>query len=289
MATIVAGQPLGIIAGRGRLPAEVARAASASGRKVFVLALEGQAEPEYIAPFDHAWVRLGDGGKALRLLRDAGTKDLVLAGGVTRPSLWSLRPDARTARFLTRVGWRAMGDDSLLSAIVREFEAEGFRVIGADTVWQDARMPPGQAGRVAPDEDAWADIHRGVEVALALGRADVGQSVVVQQGIVLAVEAVEGTDAMLARAGELRRPGPGGVLVKLCKPGQEQRVDLPAVGPETVVSAHRAGLRGIAVQSGSALLLDRAAVTARADAAGIFVEGIDPERLTVAAKAEIRR
>lgn len=271
--------PLGIVAGRGGLPARVAEQAREQGRQVFVLALTGQADPAMVSRYPHAWVRLADGTAALKHLRHAGVEELVFAGAVKRPSLLSLRPDRRAATFLAKVGWRAMGDDSLLSAIVAEFEAEGFRVIGADQVWGDGRMPPGALTKARPDSAAWRDIRRGVEVVQALGAVDVGQGCVVQQGIVLAVEAVEGTDAMLARAADLRRDGPGGVLIKLAKPEQERRIDLPTIGPETIALAAKAGLRGLAVEAGGALALDRAALIAAADAAGLFVYGIDPARV----------
>ncbi len=272
-------KPLGIVAGRGALPAQVAEQAREQGRDVFMLALTGQADPAMVARYPHAWVRLADGAAALKHLRNAGVEELVFAGAVKRPSLLGLRPDRRAATFLAKVGWRAMGDDSLLSAVVAEFEAEGFRVIGADQVWDDGRMPPGALTKARPDSAAWRDIRRGVAVVQALGAVDVGQGCVVQQGIVLAVEAVEGTDAMLARAADLRRDGPGGVLVKLAKPEQERRIDLPTIGPETITLAVKAGLRGLAVEAGGALALDRAALIAAADAAGLFVYGINPARV----------
>ena len=140
-------------------------------------------------------------------------------------------------------------------------------------------MPAGRLGKIAPSEADWPDIKRGAAVATALGEADAGQAVVVQQGIVLAIEAVEGTDAMIARSATLKRDGYGGVLVKIAKPQQDKRVDLPTIGLDTVLGAERAGLMGIAIEAGSALLLDREQVIAAADKAGIFVYGIDLARL----------
>ncbi len=279
MAEIGPKGTLGIIAGRGQLPAELARAANGLGRDVFILALRGQADSCVVSSFPHNWVRMGDGSKVLGLLRQASVRELIFAGGVTRPSLLSLRPDTRAARFLAKASLRALGDDSLLTAIIREFEAEGFRVIGADSIWGEARMPAGRLGKHTPAEADWLDIRRGAEVAVALGKADVGQGAVVQQGIVLAVEAAEGTDAMLSRAASLKREGGGGVLVKVAKPQQDKRVDLPTIGLDTVLSAANANLKGIAVEAGSALLLDRAKVIAAADECGLFVYGIDLNRL----------
>ncbi len=266
---------LGILAGKGELPARLIAACRAAGRPVFVLAFEGQTDPSLVEGVAHGWCRLGAAGTAFKLLRENGVQDLVMAGRMTRPSLAELRPDLRATRFFAKVGVKALGDDGLLSSVVREIEAEGFKVVGPDEVLGDLIAPPGLYTKHAPDDQARADIERGVRVARELGRIDVGQAVVVQQGLVLGVEAIEGTDALLARCAALRREGPGGVLVKVCKPGQERRVDLPTIGVSTVSAAAEAGLRGIAVEAGRSLVLDLAGVTKAADAAGLFIIGIE--------------
>lgn len=153
-------------------------------------------------------------------------------------------------------------------------EEEGFRVVGADDILSGLTAREGVMGAVVPDEAAERDIARGVDVLQAMGAADVGQAVVVQDGIVLGVEAVEGTDALIARCGGLRREGPGGVLVKLGKPEQERRADLPTIGPETVARVREAGLRGIAVEAGATIMLSPSRVIAAADEAGIFLVGL---------------
>jgi len=248
----------------------------AAGRRVFVVGLRGFAEPGVIGPFPHAVIRMGAASEILAQLRAAECSDVVLVGPVRRPSLMDLRPDAEGARIMARIGRAAFaGDDGLLAAIVRVLGEEGFRVLGAHEVLTEAVGPHGQMGRIAPDAAAMADIERGAAVVRALGQADVGQGCVVQQGIVLAVEAIEGTDAMLARAAGLARPGPGGVLVKLVKPGQDRRADLPTIGPATLRAAAAAGLRGIAFEAGGTLLTDRVACVTEADAAGLFLLGID--------------
>lgn len=278
----MSGPALGILAGGGPLPGRVARAAVAAGREVFIVGLQGFAEPGVIAPHPHAMVRLGAAGRILDLLRGAGCRDVVMIGPVRRPSVLDLRPDAEGARILARIGRAAFaGDDGLLAAVVRVLEEEGFRVIGAHEVWAEALAPRGVLGRVAPDAVALADVERGAAVARALGIADVGQGCVVQQGIVLAVEAAEGTDAMLARTAGLARPGPGGVLVKMVKPGQERRADLPTVGPGTVAAAAAAGLRGVAFEAGGTLIAERDTCVADADRAGLFLLGVDPDIATV--------
>lgn len=267
---------LGIIAGGGDLPARLVEACRRSGRPYFVLALDGHADPALTAgDVPHGRFRLGAAGAMLAALREAGATELVLAGRVRRPSLLGLLPDARMARFVAKVGSKAFraGDDGLLRAVSEELEAEGFRLVGAHEVMADLLGRAGPVGALRPDAEAEADIRRGVEVARALGALDVGQAVVVQQGLVLGVEAIEGTDALLDRCGALRRDGPGGVLVKLPKPQQDRRLDLPTIGPVTVERAAAAGLRGVAFQAGGVLVVDRDAVAARADALGLFVVG----------------
>lgn len=267
---------LGLIAGGGALPGQLIRAARAQGRDCFVIAIRNNAEAASLADADHVWLSIGEAGQAFRLLHEHGVKDVVMAGPVRRPSLADLKPDWRTAKFFARIGMKALGDDGLLSAVIREFEGEGFTVLGADRILGDLLAPPGDWGRHRPDAQAISDIARATLVARELGRLDVGQAVVVQQGIVLGVEAVEGTDALLERVGLLRRGGSGGVLVKLCKPAQDRRVDLPTIGAETLRRAEKAGLRGIAVEAGASLVLDLAALVAQADRAGMFLTGIEP-------------
>jgi DUF1009 family protein len=270
---------LGIVAGGGGLPRRLVDACRAAGRDVFVLALEGAAEPATVEGVAHAWCRIGAAAQGLAVLRENHVTELVLAGGVRRPSLTALRPDWRAAKLFARIGYRALGDDGLLSAIVAEFEREGFRVIGAEQLLEAGLLacglaPEGVLGSWRPDPQAMADIAHGRRVARALGALDIGQAVVVQQGLVLGVEAIEGTDELLRRCAGLRREGPGGVLVKVEKPGQEQRADRPTIGPQTVVLAAEAGLRGIAVEAGATIVLDRDEVARAADLAGLFVLGI---------------
>jgi DUF1009 family protein len=265
---------LGIVAGCGALPRRLVESCRAAGRDVFVLALEGAAEPATVRDAPHAWCRIGAAATGLALLRENNVTELVLAGGIRRPSLATLRPDWRAAKLFARVGYRALGDDGLLSAVVGELEQEGFRVVGPEQLLDRALVPEGAMGRLRPDSEAAADIERGLRVAQALGALDVGQAVVVQQGLVLGVEAIEGTDELLRRCAGLRREGPGGVLVKVEKPGQERRADLPTIGPRTVALAAETGLRGIAVEAGATIVLDREEVVRAADRAGLFVVGV---------------
>lgn len=268
--------PLGIIAGGGPLPGQVAAAAQAAGRQVFITALEGFAEPAIVAPFAHRFFRLGAIGAIRQALRDAGCIDIVMIGPVKRPSMLALRPDTEGLKLIGKIGKAAFaGDDGLLAAIIRVLSEDGFRVLGAHDIVADVLGPAGLLTTTAPDASAMADVQRGIEVLKVIGAADIGQACVVQQGIVLAVEAVEGTDAMLSRIPPLARPGPGGVLVKLAKPGQERRADMPTIGPNTILFAAQAGLRGIAFEAGNTILSDRAGMIAAADEHRLFLTGIE--------------
>jgi DUF1009 family protein len=265
---------LGIVAGGGGLPRRLVDSCRARGREVFVLALEGAAEPATVSDVPHAWCRIGAAATGLALLRENNVTELVLAGGIRRPSLATLRPDWRAAKLFARIGYRALGDDGLLSAIVAELEVEGFRVVGADQLLDQALVPAGPLGKIIPDSQSQADIEHGLLIARTLGALDIGQAVIVQQGLVLGVEAIEGTDELLRRCAALRREGPGGVLVKVEKPGQERRADRPTMGPRTVALAAETGLRGIAVEAHVTIVLDREEVVRAADCAGLFVVGV---------------
>jgi DUF1009 family protein len=266
---------LGIVAGGGAMPARLVEACRARHRDCFVIGLKGHADPAAL-PGDvpQAWVRLGEGGRALDLLREQGVGEIVMVGPVRRPSLASLMPDRRTAGFLARAGMRALGDDGLLRAIVAEIESEGFRVVGVDSILEGLLASAGVWGRHAPDARAESDIALGIAAAREHGAADLGQAVVVQQGAVIDREGADGTDALIRRAGRIKRPGPGPILVKTAKPAQEMRIDLPTIGSGTVAACIAAGFAGIVVEAGATLVADRDAAIAAADAAGIFLVGV---------------
>lgn len=265
--------PLGIIAGRGNLPRRLIAACARIGRPVFVLGFTDQTDLETLEAAPSAVVRLGAVGQALDLLRRAGVCELVMAGKIERPSLLSLQPDARGMKLLARIGMRAFGDDGLLRIITDELEQEGFKIIAVPDVLPGHLARAGIWGRCRPDEIAKTDIAHGINIARLIGEADIGQAVIVQQGIVLGVEAIEGTDALIERCSRLARPGPGPVVVKGAKPQQDDRLDLPVIGPTTLLMAARAGLRGIAVEAGRTLIIEPDQLIAEADARDLFLFG----------------
>ena len=268
---------LGIIAGGGTIPGMLIKHCRENGREFFVLAIEGNADKSiFNKDIPHQWIRIGQAGTGFKRFADEKVQDVIMIGTIRRPSFFDLVPDLRTAAFFAKIGTKALGDDGLLRALVKEIEAEGMVVRGIHEVMEDLLVKPGILGKHKPDRQALADIRRGIEVATELGRLDVGQSVVVQQGLVLGVEGIEGTDELIRRCGEYRRKGCGGVLVKLRKPQQDMRIDLPTIGPRSVERAKASGLRGIAVHAGNGLIVDEAEVIRQADKYGIFVMGVNP-------------
>lgn len=267
---------LGVLAGGGQLPVRVIAACRDHGRPFFVIAFEGFTDPATVSGVPHAWMPLEKVGAILSRLHAEGAKDVVLAGPVRRPgSLLTLRPDGRGILLLLRMLRRWRGDDHVLTQVVREIESDGFRVVGAEVVAPELLMPAGAMGALAPDELRRSFICTGVAAARELGRQDRGQGVVVAGGQIVAREGAGGTMRLLsdvAASGAAK----GGVLVKIAKPGQERRVDLPSVGADTVAQAAKAGLAGIALEAGGSLVIGREAVAQAADAAGLFVVGVDP-------------
>lgn len=273
---------LGLIAGGGSLPVEIAEHCRRSGRPLFVIRLKGFAGAG-LEPFTGAEVGLAELGKCFKALKRAGCEAICLAGQVARPDFTTLMPDLRGLTALpAAIAAARKGDDALLRMLVGEFEKEGFTVEGAHEVMDDLGLAAGTLGAVQPGPDAAADIAQAMEVARAIGRLDAGQAAVVCRGLVLAIEAAEGTDALLARVADLPealrgRPGsPVGVLAKAPKPSQERRVDLPTIGPATVQAVARAGLAGIVGEAGHLLVLDRETVIRLADELGIFIVGLEP-------------
>jgi len=272
---------LAIIAGGGDLPLKLAEVCKETGRAYVIGALQGWAETS-VEHHPHKWCAVGEQAAMMQFLKDEAVQELVLVGNVQRPDFKSLKMDWGGAKLLPKVLMAARkGDDALLRVLVENFEANGFKVVGAHDVLSALLIEKGPLGSVAPDEEAWADLEVAENVVEAMGALDIGQGTVVANGLVLAVEAAEGTDAMLERVAGLREEIRGtdearaGVLLKLPKPMQERRIDLPTIGQKTLHGAAKAGLKGIAVAAEGALVIDKAEVAALADQLGLFVVGIE--------------
>lgn len=266
---------LGILAGGGQLPARIAEKCEATDRPYFIVAFEEQTDLRTVDGRPHMWARLGAAGAVIDGLHKQGVKEVCMIGPVRRPSITQLAPDARAAAFFARVGIRALGDNALLSAIADVLAEEGFSLVGANSLLAEMLLAPGIKTRAKPDKAALADVEQGRAVLQTLGSMDVGQAVIVQQGMVIAIEAIEGTDRMIERSAELVRTGPGAVLIKAPKPHQDRRLDLPTLGSATIENAATAGLAGIAAAAGATLVVDADRVIELCDAKGLFFLGFN--------------
>jgi UDP-2,3-diacylglucosamine hydrolase len=267
---------LGIIAGAGLLPRRIVDRCLAQRRDFQLLLLDGHADPALHSGLSFHTVRLGAVGEMFDRLRQAGCREVVFAGKVERPSWRELRPDWRAARFLADFALKAdKGDNALMAAIVATCEAEGFKVRAPAELLGEERLTPGPLGRLSPTASQSHDIALGVTVAQQIGRLDIGHAVAVQGGLVLGVEAAEGTDALIERCGRLRRDGGGPVLVKLRKPQQEIRADPPTIGPATIAHAATAGFSGIAIDAAGTLIIDLETTIATADRSALFLVAVE--------------
>lgn len=276
-----ASSPVGLIAGGGAMPFAVADSLQARGIAPVIFALRGACDPKPLVRFRHHWISIGQYGRARKLFRNEGCRDLVFIGTLARPALSEIRLDWGTLRVLPQV-WSAFrgGDDHLLSGVGRIFEGDGFRLLGVKDVAPDILMPEGCLTRASPNADAIVDIALAREALAALSPFDVGQAVVVIDRHVLGVEDIEGTDGLLKRIarlrqqGRIRAPERRGVLVKAPKRGQDLRFDLPAIGPRTIEGAIEAKLAGIAAVAGHTLVAEPQILIETADATGLFVTGL---------------
>lgn len=261
-----------MLAGGGALPLKVAESAAACGHDVLVIVFSEAALADYRAFEAHA-IGLGQIGALIDLMRAKSVEKVVLTGKIQRPDFRKLKLDRRGAQALPGVlAAAARGDDRLIAHMVRLIESEGFKVVAPESIASELAASAGLWTRLGPEPEDLDDIAKGMMVAKMLGQFDIGQGAVVDAGLVLALEAAEGTDAMLDRVAhlppDLRNRG---VLVKCMKPGQERRVDLPAIGPETIRRAAGANLKGIAIEAGNSIVVDRESAIGLADALGLFL------------------
>lgn len=273
---------LGILAGGGSLPLEIASNVRSTGRDVHIVALEGEADADFTG-ISTEYVNWGAIGRIVSSFKERGVEDLVIVGGVTRPNLKKIKPDFGFFRSIWRIIKiiRAGGDDSVLRKVIGFFEQHGFHVVGVGDVAPELVINSGPFGEHRASSDDFADVAIGFDIIRRLGRFDVGQAIVVNRGVVEAIEGAEGTDRMLQRVAHLRvtkfSKSQRGVLVKRPKPDQERRIDLPAIGPTTAMLASRAGLGGIAVLAGQAIAARRSSLLSTANESELFIEGCSEE------------
>jgi DUF1009 family protein len=270
---------LGIIAGGGDLPERIIDACQVSGREYFVVGIDGHASPEVLDGIPHSLVSISRAGSGFKILKQEKVAEVVMIGDVKVPSLTKTWPDYRTFKFFGKIALKSLfgfnGDNSLLMSLANEFEKEGIKVIGAHEILEDLLAPEGLLGAVAVPEKFFSDINFGVAAALDLGRRDVGQAVIINSGLVIIEEGKAGTGQMIKDSQSTTPDGRGGLLIKLKKPGQDRRMDLPTIGVMTVIEANKAGLVGIIVQAGETLIVDLESVISVANQKGIFIKALD--------------
>ena len=265
---------LGIIAGGGPLPKYLAEHCQYNGREYFVIALVGNADERVLHALPVKWVRLGAARKIIQSLKEQNVEEIVMVGAVRRPSIMTLFPDWRAISIIFRIG-RIMlgGDNSLLTAIAEEFEREGFKVIGIDELLSDLLAPVGPFGMIKPNSQDLKFIQSGILQAQIIGQQDTGQAIVIQNNTIIGTENNSGTDELIKRCRNTVSDHGKPILIKIKKPGQDRRVDLPTIGVRTVQLAAECGFSGIVVETGQTLVVDRAKVTKMADQSGLFVIG----------------
>jgi UDP-2,3-diacylglucosamine hydrolase len=272
---------VGIVAGSGLLPLDLAQRLTEAGKRPFIVIMKGEADLSALASYEHEELELENFAALARLLKRHGVTHAVMAGGIgRRPQIGRLRPSLALLALLPKaLAALARGDDGVLRSLAGTVEAAGIRIVGAHQLVPDLLAREGPMTRIAPRKTDWRDLDSALAAARAIGALDIGQGAVSIGGRAIALEGIEGTDGMLERVASLRTHGrlagkTRGVLVKCAKPGQELRLDLPAIGPATIDAAHRAGLAGIGVEAQRSLVLDYAAMVERADALGLFVVGL---------------
>lgn len=272
----MASGKIGLIAGRGDLPALLIQAAKDQGREIFVLAIRGDTNPYFLTDIPHQWIEMAEIAQTLDIFHRQGVSEVIMAGGLSRPPLKAFKPSILTTKLLARLGKAFFaGDDALFKAIVHIFEEEGFRILGAEELLHDLLAPKGNLSTAVPDKQAQEDIALGIRLMKEIGKLDIGQAIIIRTGHVLGVEALEGTDALIARCGAWVSGAPQGVLVKARKAAQEERVDLPSIGMETIRNLHRAGFAGVAVEAGGSLIIRKEETLRLANELGLFVLGFD--------------
>lgn len=271
---------LGLLAGSGDLPQKIIQTCLKQDKLIHIIAFHNQTPQNFIQNLPetvtHDWVHIGAVGKILKLLKQQGVTDIVFAGTVKRPSWSELKLDWVGLKWLKKIGWKSLqGDNGLLSSVVALLESEGFKIMHISQILDNLLAPEGVLGKVQPTKEDWLDIKRGIEVLTTLGPCDVGQAIIVQEGLVLGIEAIEGTEALITRCDHLRRSGKNGVLIKIAKPQQSRLVDLPTIGEETIKQS--CNLSGIAVQAEATQILNMIDTIEQADQAGIFIVGVKIE------------
>jgi DUF1009 family protein len=261
---------LGLIAGGGMLPQLLIDQCHKNGIDVYIIGFKGQTDAELMHRAPHQWAALGAVSTIFEAFRSNGIQDLVLIGRIRRPHLREIRPDFKAAKILAKIGFRALGDSSLLSALRKELEAEGFMLHGMHEFCPELLAQEKTYSRNTPDTEQEKDIQIGIKESQKIGEMDIGQSVVVHHGTILGVEGREGTDELIKRCAAKQGNAKGPILVKTCKPQQDRALDMPTIGPDTIKTAHACGFSGIVIQAGATLVVDIKSIEKLTDQYNMF-------------------
>ncbi len=267
---------LGIIAGGGDVPAYLISSCKKNNIEPFIVGIKDQTKDSIMEDSNNKclWANIGSAGKIISFFKDNNVTDLVLIGSIRRPALSEIKPDIKAVKILSKIGIRAFGDNSILSALKDELEIEGFKIHGFQNFCHEWLAREGVLGKTLPHDNDKKSIDAGVKISQSIGQLDIGQSIIIQDGIVIGVEAVEGTDMLIKRCKPLMKKGRGGILVKTCKPNQDKSFDLPTIGVNTVKNAKDAGLVGIVIEAKNAIIVNPDEVCNYADKYRIFILGI---------------
>lgn len=267
---------LGIVAAGGNLVLELIDYVAATSQNAFVVAIENAADPNLFKRIDHIWIKIGEVGRAINAMKKAGVTKVVFAGTLKKPDLFSLKVDAMGAKLLAKIiKDKFLGDNKILTTVMNFIQNHGFEVVGVHEILQNLVVAEGVFSKVKPSKQDEIDIELGAEVIKQVGILDIGQAVIVQKGVVLGVEAIEGTDALIARCKDYKRTNDAsGVLVKFSKPNQELKMDLPTIGLSTIKNVHNAGFKGIIIEANKTIFLNQKEVIEFADKNKMFIGAI---------------
>ena len=264
-------QPLGLIAGSGDLPCLIIDKCQTQNRPIFVAAIENQTPPETVKNVDHAWIKMGQFGRFIKEFQQRQIKNIVFAGSIKRPNLNTISLDWEGIKLLGSIGYKALGDDAILTIITDFFESKGFRVIAPGEILQDLRPQKGLLTLKSPSAEELDDIYKGISILDLMANADVGQAIVMQMGQVLGIEAIEGTEALIHRINNYKLAKTGGVLIKMSKSQQNLKVDLPTIGVNTLKQIHASNLNGIAIEATRSQIIDQDNVIRLANELDLFI------------------
>ena len=265
---------IAIVAGNGFLPVQIIEKCIDLGKPYFLLIVNDHGE-EVLKKYNSDFVlHLNKIGKAIKYLKKNNIIEIIMIGAVNRPALKNMFPDLWTAKFLASISNKMLGDDKVLSNLAIALEKEGFKIIAPENILPNILSKKGVMGKISPQESHLRDIKIGFEIARNIGKYDVGQSLVIEDGLILALEAIEGTAAMINRASKYKKSQNSAILIKVLKYNQEKRIDRPTIGVKTIEQIAKSGFAGIVAEANEVLIIDYEKTIETADKNNIFIQGV---------------